>query len=73
VQSGEVVCRILDGGDVIEVERINAMFAELKRAIRAAVTRVAIASHSRVFVPKVVDVLVGTMGQFLNGFADAVA
>ena len=61
-----------DRGIVILVERIHTILALALRAVWSAISTIADAAHSAVFVPQLVDVVIVKSGNFLNSLASSV-
>jgi len=73
VQSGKIPNGILDGGNIVEVEGVDAMLAKLLGAIGTTEAGIAFAAHGRQLVPELVDVAVIGSGELLGSLADTVA
>jgi len=73
IQGSKVPNRILDSGNVIEVKRINSVLALPFRAVWAAESSIALASHGGLLVPQLVDVAIVSSSELSDILANAVA
>jgi len=73
LQGGKVPNGVLDGGNVVEVEGVDTVFALLLAAVGSGEASVALASHGGLLVPELVDVTRVRSSELSDVLANAVA
>jgi hypothetical protein len=72
-ENAKVPSCVLDGGGIIVVQGVNAVFALTLRAVRAIEAVVTLTTHSGVLVPELVDISVISRGELSDSFAHTMA